>query len=122
MTSATSDYYPVNRHKAYHAHIYFDARSLEQVKVICERVVREFGLPVGRIHQRPVGPHTRWSVQVLFTDRDFDTFIPWLDEQRGNLDVLVHGDTGDDYKDHTDHAYWLGQPVELKLAQFERRR
>ncbi len=116
--STSNPHFPVNRHKAYHAHIYFDAASLAQVEAICDEAANEFGLKVGRIHQKLVGPHTRWSVQVLFGTRDFDRFVPWLDTRRGELDVLVHGMTGDDYKDHTDHAYWLGQPVELDLSIF----
>ncbi len=121
MTSATSEYYPVNHHKAYHAHIYFDEQNVARVTEIYDRISQRFGLKVGRIHQKLVGPHPRWSVQILFSHRDFDAFIPWLDAERGNLDVLVHGVTGDDYKDHTDHAYWLGQPVKLDLSQFEAR-
>ncbi len=121
MTSATSEHYPVNHHKAYHAHIYFDEQNVARVTEICDRISQRFGLKVGRIHQKLVGPHPRWSVQILFSHRDFDGFIPWLDAERGNLDVLVHGVTGDDYKDHTDHAYWLGQPVKLDLSQFEAR-
>ncbi len=121
MTSATSEHYPVNHHKAYHAHIYFDEQNVARVTEICDRISQRFGLKVGRIHQKLVGPHPRWSVQILFSYRDFDAFIPWLDAERGNLDVLVHGVTGDDYKDHTDHAYWLGQPVKLDLSQFEAR-
>lgn len=119
MTSEIHGYYPVNRHKAYHAHIYFDQASVEHVKVLCAAISDTLGLSVGRIHEKLVGPHLRWSVQVSFSHRDFDAFIPWLDQQRGDLDVLVHGVTGDDYKDHTDFAYWLGQPVELDLSLFE---
>ncbi|MBA4501849.1 DOPA 4,5-dioxygenase family protein [Marinobacterium marinum] len=115
----TTSAYPVNRHKVYHAHIYFDEQSVDRVTALCALVSQSFGLNVGRIHQKPVGPHPRWSVQILFTHRDFDAFIPWLDIQRGDLDVLVHGVTGDDYKDHTDYAYWLGQAVPLNLSMFE---
>ncbi len=111
-------YFPQNIHKAYHAHIYFDENALSQVEGICAQAGDEFGLKVGRIHQKLVGPHTRWSVQITFGQRDFERFIPWLDAERGKLDVLVHGMTGDDYKDHTDHAYWLGHPVELDLSIF----
>ena len=28
----------------------------------------------------------------------------------------VHPDTGDDLKDHTDHALWLGEMLELDLS------
>ncbi|GAA0684627.1 DOPA 4,5-dioxygenase family protein [Marinobacterium maritimum] len=122
MTSASPEHYPVNLHKAYHAHIYFDEQSVQHVTGLCEHIATEFGLKVGRIHQKLVGPHRRWSVQILFSHRDFEAFIPWLDAERGDLDVLVHGVTGDEYKDHTDHAYWLGQPVELDLSIFEKPR
>ncbi|MBV0932117.1 DOPA 4,5-dioxygenase family protein [Marinobacterium weihaiense] len=118
MSTETTGAYPVNRHADYHAHLYFDADTLAHVQVLCERISREFGLKVGRIHQKPVGPHTRWSVQVMFTAADFDCFIPWLEAQRGPLDVLVHGVTGDEYRDHTDHAYWLGTPAALDLSIF----
>lgn len=119
MTLEHPGRYPVNSHKAYHAHIYFDQNSVERVTVLCAAIAADFGLSVGRIHEKPVGPHLRWSVQVSFSHRDFDAFIPWLDQQRGDLDVLVHGVTGDNYKDHTDYAYWLGQPAELDLSIFE---
>lgn len=119
--SATPEFYPVNRHKAYHAHIYFDQQSVQQVTDICMQIEDQFGLKVGRMHQKLVGPHRRWSVQVHFSHRDFDVFVPWLDSAREGLDVLVHGVTGDEYKDHTDYAYWLGQPVELDLSIFTER-
>lgn len=55
---------------------------------------------------------------MKFTHDDFDRFIPWLDQHRGDLSVLVHADTGDDLADHTTHAYWLGDAVALDLRQF----
>lgn len=59
-----------------------------------------------------------WSYQVLFSCDDFDHFIPWLDQQRGELSVLVHADSGDNLADHTLHAYWLGNEVALDLSCF----
>ena len=38
----------------------------------------------------------------------------------GGLTVLVHGLTGDDLADHTEHAAWLGEPVELDLSVFDK--
>lgn len=111
--------YPVNQHRAYHAHIYFNEQSVTSVEALCATIQQQFGLKVGRIHQKCVGPHLRWSVQVVFNSNDFDRFIPWLDGARGDLSVLVHGLTGDEYRDHTDYAYWLGEPAPLDLSQFE---
>ena len=76
---------------------------------------------VGRVHEKPVGPHPAWSCQLAFSAAEFDKVIPWLDEHRGTLDVFVHGLTGDDLADHTTHAYWLGNEWPLNLA-FQRAR
>ena len=34
---------------------------------------------------------------------------------REGLDILVHPNTGDDVKDHTDHSLWLGEKLELNI-------
>jgi DOPA 4,5-dioxygenase len=36
------------------------------------------------------------------------------------LNVLVHPQTGDSLKDHTDHATWLGEPATLKVEMFRK--
>ena len=43
----------------------------------------------------------------------------WLDEHRNGLDVFVHGLSGDELKDHTDYAYWLGNEHQLDLSMFQ---
>lgn len=110
---------PINEHKAYHAHVYFDETSRSTARELCEASAERFGLKVGRFHEKPVGPHPRWSCQITFSASDFDRYIPWLEDNRQDLSILVHGLTGDHWKDHTDYAYWLGPPVELNLEFFE---
>jgi len=109
---------PVNCHDAYHAHIYFDQNSRAHARWLIEQTASQFGLTVGRFHEKPVGPHSCWSVQVVFSTSDFEHYIPWLDQHRQGLTVLVHGLTGDHLKDHTDYAYWLGEPQVLDLSIF----
>ena len=111
---------PINNYERYHAHIYFDEDTSEIAKQLCTVIDQHFDLAIGRFHERPVGPHPLWSCQVSFNSKDFGQFIPWLDENRQNLTVFVHALTGDDLSDHTDHAYWLGEAVELKLAIFKK--
>ena len=106
---------PVNTFKAYHAHVYFDKETLEFASSFCQNAGELFGLRVGRVLQKPVGPHPRWSCQILFASRHFDELISWLDENRNGLTILVHPLTGDDLLDHTDYASWLGDSVELDL-------
>ena len=107
---------PVNAHRAYHAHIYFGPETVEQARMLAEEAGRLFKVQVGRVHERPVGPHPQWSVQLAFASDQFDSLIPWLDENRKGLDVLVHGLSGDAMADHTEHAYWLGNDWPLDLT------
>jgi DOPA 4,5-dioxygenase len=111
---------PVNIHDAYHAHIYFGPETVEQARALALEAGRRFKVAVGRVHERPVGPHPAWSVQLAFARREFDELVPWLDEHRGGLDVFVHGVTGDDILDHTEHAYWLGNEWPLDLSGMRR--
>jgi len=109
---------PLKLHEAYHAHVYFDEQTREFATTVCEEASRQFGATMGRVHTTPVGPHPVWSCQLAFSIDAFDALIPWLDAHRGQLTVLVHGLSGDDLKDHTDHAYWLGAPMPLDVSIF----
>ena len=109
---------PVNNHKIYHAHVYFDKDTLPFASKLCHAAGEKFGLEIGRVHQKTVGPHTKWSCQILFSNQSFDLLVPWLDEHREGLSVLIHADTGDDIKDHTTFAYWLGDAVALNFDAF----
>ncbi len=110
---------PVNIHNAYHAHVYFEKETLDFARRFCEQTCQKFDLLMGRVHQKPVGPHPKWSCQIKFTRKHFDELIPWLDLHRDQLSILIHGLTGDNLKDHTDYAYWLGQDIELNLDIFK---
>lgn len=112
--------HPVNVHSAWHAHVYFDAATVDQARALCQQAGQLFKVAVGRVHERNVGPHPRWSCQLAFGAAEFDRIVPWLDANRQGLDVFVHGVTGDDLADHTDHAYWLGRDWPLDLRQFQR--
>jgi aromatic ring-cleaving dioxygenase len=109
---------PQNLYDRYHAHVYFDAQTLDQAALLCRQAGEKFNLPVGRVHQQPVGPHLAWSCQISFEAAQFEELMDWLEQHRQGLTVLVHGLTGNDLADHTDHAAWLGEPQELNLHIF----
>ena len=109
---------PVNIHKAYHAHIYFGPETVAQARTLAEEAGKLFKVQVGRVHEKEVGPHPQWSCQLAFSAEQFDQLVSWLDSHRGNLDVFVHGLTGDELADHTTYAYWLGNEWPLKLEMF----
>lgn len=111
---------PENIFAHYHAHVYFGPSTVQQARALCEEAGRQFGVAVGRVHEREVGPHPHWSCQLSFDSDQFDALVPWLDAHRNGLDVFVHGQTGDGLADHTDHASWLGHESALKLEMFRR--
>ena len=100
----------------YHAHIYFDAESRERALRIREALGERFPVRLGRVHDRPVGPHPMSMYQVAFAPSEFARVVPWLMLHREELDVLVHPETGDDLADHTRHAMWLGTKLPLDLS------
>ena len=100
----------------YHAHVYFDEHSRERALQLCTAAGRTFSLSIGRMHDKPVGPHPRGSCQLAFGSELFAAAIPWLVLNRNGLTVFVHAETGDALKDHTDHVLWLGSSEALNLA------
>lgn len=103
----------------YHAHVYFDELTLGQARRVCEDARDRFGIEMGRVHERPVGPHPMWSCQLSFPPGRFAEVIPWLALNREGLIIFVHPNTGDEVRDHTDHAIWMGEMKELDLGALE---
>ncbi len=102
----------------YHAHVYFDAATLEQARQLCEGAADLFSIKMGTLHQKAVGPHPRWSCQLTFTPQQFASVVPWLALHREGLSVLVHPQSGDDLRDHRDYPIWMGRVEPLDLSRF----
>lgn len=103
----------------FHAHIYFDADTLDQARALCEEARDTFDVEMGRVHERPVGPHPDWSCQLAFGPEKFANVVPWLALNRDGLTIFVHPETGDALKDHTEHAMWMGEIRPLKTSVFK---
>ena len=101
---------------AYHAHVYFDAETIEQARALCRRAAEKFDIEMGRVHERPVGPHPMWSCQLAFDHTVFGDVVSWLARNRDGLVIFIHLETGDVIKDHTEHTMWMGQMMELDLS------
>lgn len=81
-------------------------------------------LRIYRFWDRPIGPHPVAMFEVnLFTPAQFGAFIPWLVINRGPLSALVHPNTdgaGEEKRNHTQRATWLGERLPLDLSLFKR--
>lgn len=103
----------------WHAHVYFDASTIAQARALCEAAAARFPLKMGRVHEKPVGPHPDWSCQLAFRAERFAQVIPWLAMHRGGLTVFIHPITGQDLRDHRDRAIWMGavRPLDLSVLK-----
>jgi DOPA 4,5-dioxygenase len=107
----------ISRIGSWHAHVYFDAERRDAARAFRDVVVTHFGdrIEMGRFHERPVGPHPKWSYQIAFAPAQFADVVGWLALNHGELDVFVHPNTGDELRDHRDRAIWLGRSHTLDL-------
>jgi DOPA 4,5-dioxygenase len=77
---------------------------------------------LGHWHDELVGPHTQSMYQIAFPASELASFLPWLMLNRNGLSILLHPETGDDYRDHSTHAAWLGPALPLRLDAFSAQR
>jgi len=101
----------------YHSHVYFNAGSLEQASQLCLAAAQRFDLKMGRIHEKPVGPHPDWSCQLAYRPSVFPHLLPWLAMNRNGLTIFTHPITGNDLIDHRDFAIWMGAVRPLDLSR-----
>ncbi len=104
--------------ESYHAHLYYPIEDIPKAEALLEKVRSNFDLEIGRVWDKPVGPHPIGSCQISVTNEAFAEFIPWLMREREGMDVFVHGLSGDDLADHTEHVMWLGKSYKLNTEMF----
>ncbi|KAI9733344.1 MAG: hypothetical protein M1834_003428 [Cirrosporium novae-zelandiae] len=106
------------------AHIYFFPRQIEFAAALWERIRREFPeLRIYQVWEKPVGPHPIGMFEVnIFSPSQFGAFISWLVINRGPLSVLVHPNTDEEERDHSQRATWMGEKIPLDLSLFKTRR
>ncbi|WPH00179.1 DOPA-like domain-containing protein [Acrodontium crateriforme] len=102
-------------------HIYYlqtNEFETKFAKELHERIRREFPeLRTYQIWDRPIGPHPVAMFEVnVFTPEQFGAFVSWLTINRGPLTALVHPNTDDEYRDHTQRAMWMGTPYPLQTG------
>jgi len=105
----------------WHAHIYYSAEERAAAEALRNRFVsltRNGNDPavlfVGRMMDRPIGPHPIAQYEVHFRE-GFEAEIGALIEA-ADLRALIHPLTDDDLADHTVLARWIGEPVELDVT------
>ena len=101
--------------RGYHAHVYFDPSTREAAAGLRDAIGAAFTVELGRLHDKPIGPHPQGMFEVAFAPDQLAQLLPWLVLNRGPLAVMVHPRTGDELADHASHPLWLGTPLPLDL-------
>jgi aromatic ring-cleaving dioxygenase len=103
--------------RGYHAHVYFAQDTMDQARALCAAAAERFDVAMGRVHERPVGPHPDWSCQLAFKPAVFAEVVPWLALHRAGLVVFVHTISDNEVLDHTDRAMWMGavRPLDMSV-------
>jgi aromatic ring-cleaving dioxygenase len=99
----------------FHVHVYFDPPTRTTALAVRDGLAERFDVELGRIHDRPMGPHPKSMYQVKFAPNEFSALVQWLMLNHAGLDVLIHPETGDDVADHTVNALWLGEKLALNI-------
>ncbi|MBI3440594.1 MAG: DOPA 4,5-dioxygenase family protein [Proteobacteria bacterium] len=108
----------------YDIHIYFESdapskKTAGQVALEIKRLFPDAVLDIHRLDAK-VGPHTAPNWAVNITPESFGEVVSWLQRHSEGLSILIHPHTGDEIADHTNSALWLGKPIELNIAFFEK--
>ncbi|HXH30623.1 MAG TPA: DOPA 4,5-dioxygenase family protein [Bacteriovoracaceae bacterium] len=104
----------------YHAHIYFELPQLELARTLYEKARSCQGtiFTVWRFFEKKVGPHHLPMFEIHFSHQDKTQVLQWIDDHRQGLSVLIHQDSGDDFKDHKTTVTWLGTELPIHFEFF----
>ena len=102
----------------YHAHIYWRNEQERKSAVNLRNQLETIGCEMGRIWDKPVGPHTEAMYQAVY-HADIKEEVEQLIAINLQSPVLLHESINDDLRDHTEGVRWLNSELDLNLEIFE---
>ena len=114
--------FPKGFRRDFDAHVYYDANSRQLAEAFRNQALTHFqGQPVfvGALIDKNVGPHPTPMFEINFPIERFGDVVFWLLQNRNGLTTLVHQVTGDDPKDHSQGAIWMGTPLKLDESKLD---
>uniref|UniRef100_A0A1D1Y9E9 Putative 21. protein n=1 Tax=Anthurium amnicola TaxID=1678845 RepID=A0A1D1Y9E9_9ARAE len=115
----------VNQENPYDIHFYYSPGSEKAALEVRDQLKAQFGwLRFEEPEGKPSAPHTLPNWEADFKNspnhhQNFGEVLRWLMLNRRGHSVIVHPHTGNELKDHTDYALWLGEKVPLDLSSLK---
>jgi DOPA 4,5-dioxygenase len=104
-----------------HAHIYFTAQNQNVVEEIREGFFStRWSLFVGGLKDNTIGPHRQKQFEVHFLEADLIKAVKHFTLFRKNISILVHQVSENDFLDHTENCFWLGDELELDYSKLDK--
>ncbi len=110
---------PADRIADYHVHVYFGPEQRETAVALREEIGKHFEVMLGRVWDKPIGPHPKAMFQVSLMPAEFPRIVPWLMMNHHGLSMLIHPESGNELEDHRDNALWLGDKLDLVLSALD---
>jgi len=126
--------------RSYHIHVLFlmhnnnSCTGVDNAMLLRQRFMTVFNLSdslpceadfdQGRLCPFPIayGPYGPWVVPefAFFVPLElFGETVPWIMQNRGEFDIMVHPNSGFEHEDHAKWAIWGGTPWRLDLSDPE---
>lgn len=107
----------------FHAHVYFKSSEKDSAVTLRQAILDHLTGKitfVSELLHEPRGPHPLPSFEVHYLVEFENPVLQVLTQFQGNLSILIHPDTGDDHRDHSENVRWLGQPLKLDFSFFDK--
>ena len=73
---------------------------------------------LNHLNLRPIGPHPIGSFETCCNATSLHAAISFFERNHRKFSVLLHPLTPQQYTDHTERAFWIGQALNLDLHGF----
>src|ERR1700743_2738996 len=103
---------------SFHPRVYYHPPPTRaEAERLRQWIGERFSVTLGRWHDVRVGPHDRPMFQVAFANEVFPALVPWLMLNHASLSVLIHPNTDNPRRDHTENSMWIGTPLAVHADQ-----
>ena len=105
----------------YHFHLYYEIKDITLAAELRTKFSQDFDVEVGRLWNRPVGPHPVGSCQVKVPIELFEKVSAWFLKKRNGVDLFIHPISRDDIAYHKYKIMWIGKSYKLNTEFFNKK-